>query len=129
MSTCLGYVLIGELPGAPKPTLSNANQVNLVSATHVLRIDTSGSDTVTLHGENMKLDELVKRFYDLESFGINEREGVYDRFVKGISRKEGRYEIGLPWKENMPSPPSNYGLSLSRLNSSVTRLRKEPEIF
>ena len=49
MSTCLGYVLIGELPGAPKPTLSNANQVNLVSATHVLRIDTSGSDTVTLH--------------------------------------------------------------------------------
>ena len=36
MSTCLGYVLIGELPRAPKPTLSNANQVNLVSATHVL---------------------------------------------------------------------------------------------
>ena len=36
MLTCLGYVLIGELPGAPKPTLLNANQVNLVSATHVL---------------------------------------------------------------------------------------------
>ena len=46
----------------------------------------------------MKLDEQVKRFYDLESFGINEREGVHDRFVKGISRKEGRYEIGLKGK-------------------------------
>ena len=74
MSTRLGYVFIGELPGAPKPTLSNANQVNLVSATHVLRINTSGSDTVTLHWENIKLNEQVKRFYDLESFGINERE-------------------------------------------------------
>ena len=52
MSTHLGYVLIGELPGAPKPALSNANQVNLVSAAHVLQIDTSGSDTVTLHWEN-----------------------------------------------------------------------------
>ena len=87
MSTRLGYVLIGELPGAPKPTLSNANQVNLVSATHVLQIDTSGSDTVTLHRENFKLDEQVKRFYDFTVlfFGINEREGVYHRFVKGIS--------------------------------------------
>ena len=83
MSTCLHYVLIGELPGAPKPTLSNANQVNLVFATHVLRIDMSGSDTVTLHWENIKLDEQVKRFYNLESFGINEREEVYNRFVKG----------------------------------------------
>ena len=71
--------------------------MNLVSATHILRIDTSGSDTVTLHGENMKLDEQVKRFYDLESFGINKREGVYDRFVKGISQKEGQYEIGLAY--------------------------------
>ena len=73
----------------------------------------SGSDTATLHWENMKLDEQVKWFYDLESFGINEGKKFTTGFVKGISRREGRYEIGLFWKENMPSLPSNYGLSLS----------------
>ena len=130
LSTHLGYVLTGELSDAPKPTLSSADQVNLVSATHVLRTDAFSSDTAYLHGENIRLDEQVKQFYDLESFGINDKkDGVYEKFVKGMSRKEGRYEIGLPWKDNIPNLPSNYGLSFSRLNSLVNRLKRDPEIL
>ena len=130
LSTHLGYVLTGELSDAPKPTLSSADQVNLVSAMHVLRTDAFSSDTVYLHGENIRLDEQVKQFYDLESFGINDKkDGVYEKFAKGMSRKEGRYEIGLPWKDNIPNLPSNYGLSFSRLNSLVNRLKRDPEIL
>ena len=83
--------------------------MNLVSATHVLRTDAFSSDTVYLHGENIRLDEQVKQFYDLESFGINDKKDeVYEKFVKGMSGKEGRYEIRLPWKDNIPNLPSNY---------------------
>ena len=83
--------------------------MNFVSATHVLRTDTFSSYTVYLHGENIRLDEQLKQFYGLESFGINDKkDGSYEKFVKGMSRKEGRDEIGLPWKDNIPSLPSNY---------------------
>ena len=91
MSTHLGYVLIGELSEAPKPNLSSADQVNFVSATHVLRTDTFSSDTVFLHGVNIILDEQVKQSYDLESIGINDKkDGVNEKFVKKMSRDEGR---------------------------------------
>ena len=52
----------------------------------------------------------VKHVYDLESLGLkddNERS-VYSNSVKGMARKEGRYEVSLLWHENMPTLPSNY---------------------
>ena len=44
-------------------------------------------------------------------------------------QKEGRYEVGLPWHENMPTLPSNYEVCVSRLNSLVKRLKREPDVF
>ena len=46
-----------------------------------------------------------------------------------MTRKEGRYEVGLPWRENMPTLTSNYDVCVSRLNSLVKRLKHEPEVF
>ena len=82
-------------------------KTNYVSATHVFKID---AEVVSKHGENVELEEQIKCFYDLESLGIrDDNEGsVYSNFVKGMTRKEGCYEVGLPWRENMPTLPSNY---------------------
>ena len=94
MSTHLGYVLGGEIRGAPQPPFHD-DQTNYVSATHVLKI---GAEAVSKHGENVALEEQIKRFYDLESLGVrDDNEGsVYSNFVKGMTQKEGRYEVGLP---------------------------------
>ena len=46
-----------------------------------------------------------------------------------MTQKEGRYEVGLPWRENMPTLPSNYDVCVSRLNSLVKCLKHEPEVF
>ena len=54
---------------------------------------------------------------------------MYSKFVKGMTRKEGRYEVGLPWRENMPTLPSNYEVCVSRLISLVWRLKREPEVL
>ena len=130
LSTHLGYVLTGELSNAPKPTLSITDQVNFVLAMHVLRTDGSSNDTVYLHGENIRLDEQVKQFYDfdLESFGINDKkDGVMENLSKECLVKKA--ELGLPWKDNISNLPSNYGLSFSRLNSLVNHLKRDPEIL
>ena len=126
LSTHFGYVLGGELRGGPEPFIYDG-QTNYVSTTHVLKID---AEAICNHGENVALEEQVKRFYDLESLGINdENNAVYSKFVKGMTRKEGCYEVGLPWRENMPTLPSNYEVCVSRLNSLVKRLKREPEVF
>ena len=80
MSTHLGYVLGGEIRGAPQPP-SHDGQTNYVSATHVLKID---AEAVSKHGENVALEEQIKCFYDLESLGVkDDNEGsVYSNFVK-----------------------------------------------
>ena len=56
-------------------------------------------------------------------------DGVYEKFVKGMSHKESRYEIGLPWKDNILNLPSNFGLSFSYLNSLVNHLNRDTEIL
>ena len=51
-------------------------------------------------------------------------------FLHEIEFKEGRYEIGLPWKQIDDKPlPNDFQLSLDRLNSLYSRLEKDPEIL
>ena len=50
--------------------------------------------------------------------------------MREIEFKEGRYEIGLPWKQIDDKPlPNDFQLSLDRLNSLFSRLEKDPEIL
>ena len=46
-----------------------------------------------------------------------------------MTQKEGCYEVALSWSENMPTLPSNYEVCVSRLNSFVKHLKREPEVF
>ena len=46
-----------------------------------------------------------------------------------MTRKEGRYEVGPPWRENMPTLQSNYDVCVSRLDSLVKCRKHEPEVF
>ena len=101
-----------------------ASSVNLIS-THVLAVDVYQPQE-----EKQDLDSQLKKFWDLESMGINPEEcSVYDEFEKEIIYKNNRYEIALPWKQSHPSLPDNYELALRRLNGLLRRLKQMPHIL
>lgn len=117
--TTLGWVLSGPVPSDKHNLLSSVNFVS----THVLKA------TVEMDQNDILEREMVSKLWDLESVGIRERDSVHESFLKNVSFENNRYNVKLPIKENHKLLPDNYELSLSRLNSLVKRLQKEPDIF
>ena len=115
--TKLGWVLSGRVPCREGDDLSaNANFVS----THVLR---TGTDPI----ENSRVDVMVEQLWDFESVGIREKDTVHGSFINNISKEGDKYCVRLPVKESHDLLPDNYNLSLTRLKSSLKRLRKDPE--
>ena len=111
--TDLGWVLSG--PVGPKSQAGA--QTTLV--THTLHVE-----CVPQQNEQ-SLDERLKSFWDLESFGITRPERtVLDEFQDNVHFVDGRYEVSLPWKDSCPLLPDNYQLSLRRLRGLLLRLQE-----
>ncbi len=116
--TTLGWVLSGptssrRIPDAPAACL----------VTHTLRVD-------GLSQESQLLDDRLKSFWELESFGITDAaRAVHDDFATTIQLVDGRYEVQLPWKEGHPALQDNYQLCLKRLRGLMKRLRQDPAIL
>ena len=77
----VGWVLSGPVQGYSKSTDGN---VNLLNATHVLRID----------NETSSLDKQLHKFWDLETLGIRDKEKpCYDKFIDAIEiNEQNRYD-------------------------------------
>lgn len=114
VETELGWVISGPLTYSQSADKGQVVQVNFV-----------GSDRVSPDS----LDRNVQRLWDLETLGVTACDGVYEEFIESISFNGPRYSVKLPWKESHDSLPSNYELSLSRMNSQIRKLRKEPEVL
>ena len=116
-----GWVLSG-----PVHSISSEPSVaNLVSS-HVLRLDASPDTTES----EANLDMRLKKFWDLESLGINSSEpSLYEKFVDGLTFCNNRYKVKLPWKESHSTLPDNYELSQSRLRGLLKRLQQSPDIL
>ena len=116
--TKLGWVLSG-------PTASNTTTDVPASClvTHSLRV-------VGLSSKLQQLDNRIKSFWELESFGISASEhSVYDDFGSSIRLVDGKYEVQLPWKEGHPALADNYQLCLRRLHGLMKRLKQDPAIL
>lgn len=99
--------------------------VNLVSSTHVLRCAAEPPQPL-----NNDLTGELKRFWDLESFGISSPEHtVQSQFIDRISFECGRYEVHLPWRDVHPVLPDNYETSYKCLMSLLNRLRQKPQVL
>ncbi len=57
------------------------------------------------------------------TFGIEQplSDPVCDRFASTLQLKNGRYEVSLPWREDLPD---NYNLSWRRLNGLLQQNQK-----
>ena len=73
----------------------------------------------------MELNEQLRRFWELESFGIEEKEStLYDQFKTNVSFDGTQYQVVLPWRDHVTTIPDNYELSLRRLKGLLRRLRQ-----
>ena len=91
--------------------------------THTLCIEGAPSP------DTQALDDSLKQFWGLQSFGITSERTVLDDFQDRIHFTEGRYEVSLPWKNQHPILPDNYSLSLQLLQGLIQRLRQTPELL
>ncbi len=76
-------------------------------------------------------DDIVSRFWDLESIGVSERsdpDSLVERFCAGVEYKDGRYEVGLTWREKHPPLLDNKPVAIARLRRLEKRLEKEPAL-
>ena len=117
VNTVLGWVLSGPV-SSTTPDVPSACLV-----THTLRVDGSPQDV-------QLLDDRLKSFWELESFGISPIDrSVYDDFGSSVHFVDGRYEVELPWKSFHPTLPDNYQLCLSRLRGLLKRLKHDPDVL
>lgn len=81
---------------------------------------------------DISLKEEQRRFWNYETLGIKEK-GEDDNFFEDYCRKvrfDGNfYEVSLPFRDEHPIIPDNYLLAQNRLNSSLKRLRSNPEFL
>ena len=113
----LGWVLSGPIATPSQTDLSHS------LVTHALQFGTQLCETGSL-------DETLKSFWELESFGIPAVDrSLYNELCDTIEFRKGRYEVSLPWKTPKPDLLNNYELSLKRLKGLLRRLRHNPDIL
>ena len=73
----------------------------------------------------MNLDRIgIKEPNKLEDYGL-----IRQAFKGSIIKKNGRYDVPWPWKEENPSLPDNYDLSTGRLEFLIKRFESNPELL
>ena len=84
-------------------------------------------------------DDAIRKFWELDAIGIKEETrpamtAEENAAVKKVSETlkflNGRYEIGIPWKDEEPNFVNNYEAAFARLESQEKSLRKKgPEVM
>ena len=56
-------------------------------------------------------------------------KGRSQHFSETVKKENGRYNISWPWREKNINLPDNYGLTLGRLKTTISRLQQDPELL
>ena len=91
----------------------------------------SATSEVRIGGENDELESQVKRFWELESLGINKYEqSFYEEYLNTICRNEyNRYEVRLPFKENHSLIHDNFELCKRPLLNLCQKHQDNPDLL
>jgi len=108
----LGYVLNGPIP-------SRGSAFSGVVSTHSLKI-----------AAEIDLDKKIERFWNLEAVGVlpNEKP-ILEEFKEEIKFVDNRYEIKLPFKDNVSTIANNYQVSKTRLKSLWKKLGNDETLY
>lgn len=58
-----------------------------------------------------------------------EDQCALEKVEKSLKNVDGRYQVGIPWKEDNPILSDNYEMALRRLINTERRLLKSPEWY
>ena len=120
--TPLGWVCFG-------PTSNNPLSIN----THAHMTRTYSTSQVNVDETN----DMLRKLWELDAIGIrdNNIRAMTKDETKAMETaqsnqilKDGRYEIGILWKEGEPEFKNNFEMAFSRLSNLETSLLKRPEI-
>ena len=107
--TVFGWVISGPVD---EVSAKSEYSINLVDTHLILEVQTAAQ----LADES--LDNQLRKLWKIESLGIlPDVNLVHEKFQENINLHEGRYCVGLIWKDNHPFLPDNYQLSVNRLKS------------
>ncbi|KAJ0176915.1 hypothetical protein K1T71_007287 [Dendrolimus kikuchii] len=103
---------------------------------------TQGNDTV-LHvrtwqdkepREKDELFEIVKSHFDIDALGISnkvkpvaEEQRALKIFSETVKRENGRFEVGLPWRNDDVTMPPSYDMAVRRLRGIERKMDKSPQ--
>ena len=85
------------------------------------------------HNESAELNELVRRYWEVEESGPTalvkpEEKCASDMVSESITYLNGRYCVGIPWKNKKATMPDNYEMAVDRLGNTEKRLLRVPEV-
>ena len=128
ISSKLGWLLSGPV------SFSNDNESRICSGNNVINnnlvLDILPSREEVVD-ESREIVESLDRFWKHESMGIANDEQPSKYSPIEIAFKENqRYEVGLPWKDNISDElETNYDLSKRRLLSLYNKLKADPKLL
>eukprot|EP00795_Rhopilema_esculentum_P005739 gene5739-10996_t len=102
--------------------------------------DTHFSKTTLFTTSRSDVDEInstMKKFWDIESAGTFTQTTVVSPDEKAALEKaensfrfiDGRYEVGVPWKEDSYRMVNNHKMAMKRLQNTEKRLLKNPDVM
>ena len=94
---------------------------------------------LTSSSDNENLLQCLKKFWEIDSYStvpksdttlLSDAEQRSIQILQSTTKKvNGRYEVGLLWKDETPSLPYNRQLAVQRLKSTESKLQRQPEHF
>ncbi|KAJ0177854.1 hypothetical protein K1T71_006727 [Dendrolimus kikuchii] len=85
-------------------------------------------------GSRDELFEMVKSHFDMDALGISskkkpvaEEERALKIFSDTVRKVDGRFEVGLPWREDVVSMPSSYDMAIQRLRGIERKMDRSPQ--
>ena len=84
-----------------------------------------------------EINSTMKKFWDINSAGISPQTTVVDTEEMAALKKaensfrfiDGRYEVGIPWKEDTHRMVNNHKMAMKRLQNTEKRLLKYPDVM
>ena len=125
ISSKLGWLLSG-------PVMSYTDDNSRIVSNLVLDIIPSRRE---VFHESKEITDSLENFWKHESLGLIEDKQTTDEVSKSTNLveyddKQGRYEVSLPWKDEVFEPlHSNYDMCKNRLNSLYHKLTDKPDLL
>ena len=128
----LGWTAVGKVNG----TESNGSHHTGFHHTYFLNQDKPSIDVLQT---DRNLDEMLKRFWDLENIGITHKESpisemtpdeklAWTKVSESVNFNGQHYEVAVPWRDGRPKLTPNSSLAKQRLDSTERKLLKDPEL-